>query len=46
MSEPPVRIMPMGEAALLVTLGDEIDPGLSARARAIAVAIDAGTGPR
>jgi KipI family sensor histidine kinase inhibitor len=30
----------MGESALLVTLGDEIDPGLSARARAVATAID------
>jgi allophanate hydrolase subunit 1 len=40
-SEPPVRIAPMGEAALLVTLGEEIDPALSVRARAIAAAIDA-----
>lgn len=31
----------MGEAALLVTLGEEIDPWLSARARAIAAAVDA-----
>ena len=31
----------MGEAALLVTLGEDIDPRLSARARAIAAANDA-----
>ena len=31
----------MGESALLVTLGEAIDPGLSARARAVAAAIDA-----
>lgn len=43
MSSPaaPVRIDPMGESAILVTLGDAIDPVLSARARAVAGAVDA-----
>lgn len=36
-----IRIAPMGESALLVTLGDRIDPLLAARARAVAQAIDA-----
>jgi KipI family sensor histidine kinase inhibitor len=36
-----IRIAPMGESALLVTLGDRIDPLLAARARAIAEAIEA-----
>jgi inhibitor of KinA len=40
-SEDSGRIEPMGESALLVTLGGEIDPWLSARARAVATAIDA-----
>jgi inhibitor of KinA len=35
-----VRIDPMGESAVLVTLGDEIDPALAARARAIAAAVE------
>jgi inhibitor of KinA len=35
-----VRIEPMGESAVLVTLGDTIDPGLAAGARAIAAAIE------
>ncbi|HET9344710.1 MAG TPA: 5-oxoprolinase subunit PxpB [Candidatus Limnocylindrales bacterium] len=43
MSEGSVRIEPMGESALLVTLGEKIDPGLSARARSLAAAIDADT---
>jgi KipI family sensor histidine kinase inhibitor len=33
-------IRPFGDSALLVTLGDRPDPGLSTRARAIAAAID------
>jgi KipI family sensor histidine kinase inhibitor len=37
----PVRIDPMGESAVLVTLGDTIDPVVGARARAVAAAIDA-----
>ena len=41
MSEGPVRIEAMGESALLITLGEAIDPGLSARARGVAAAIDA-----
>jgi inhibitor of KinA len=36
----PVRIEPMGESALLVTLGDTIDPALNARTRAVAAAMD------
>jgi KipI family sensor histidine kinase inhibitor len=36
-----IRIDPMGESAVLVTLGDAIDPVLSARARAVAAAINA-----
>ena len=39
-----VRIAPMGESALLVVLGDVIDRGLAARARAIAAAIEAASG--
>ena len=39
-----VRIAPMGESALLVVLGDVIDRGLAARARAIAAAIEAAPG--
>jgi len=35
-----VRIAPMGESALLVTLGGRIDAGLAARARAVAMAIE------
>ena len=35
-----VRIEPLGESAVLVTLGDVIDPALAARARAIAVAVE------
>ena len=31
----------MGESAVLVTLGDAIDPEIAAHARAIAVAVDA-----
>jgi KipI family sensor histidine kinase inhibitor len=34
-----VRIEPFGEAALLVVLGDEIDPALSARVHALAAAV-------
>jgi len=39
-----VRIAPMGESALLIVLGEFIDRGLAARARAIAAAIEAGPG--
>jgi KipI family sensor histidine kinase inhibitor len=40
MSAGAVRIEPMGESAVLVTLGDTIDPGLAARARAVAAAVE------
>ena len=39
-----VRIAPMGESALLIVLGEFIDRGLAARARAIAAAIEAAPG--
>ena len=39
--EASVRIAPMGESALLVTLGDAIDPALNARTRALATSIEA-----
>jgi KipI family sensor histidine kinase inhibitor len=35
------RIVPFGDAAVLVTLGDRVDPVLAERAQAIAAAIDA-----
>ena len=42
MSAPPsFSVRPMGESALLVTLGEAIDPLVAARARAIAAAVDA-----
>ena len=41
MSGSGARIGPMGESALLVVLGEVIDPELAARARAIAAAIEA-----
>jgi len=34
------RLAPFGDAALLLTLGDHVDPDLAARAQAIATAID------
>lgn len=37
----PARIEPIGDAALLVTLGDRPDPALTTRAHALARAIDA-----
>ena len=40
MSADEVWIAPMGESAVLVTLGDRIDAGLAARARAVAMAIE------
>jgi KipI family sensor histidine kinase inhibitor len=39
-AEASVRIEPMGESALLVTLGDAIDPALNERTRALAAAIE------
>lgn len=44
MSAAGARIAPMGESALLVVLGEVIDRGLAARARAIAAAIEAAPG--
>ena len=41
-----VWIAPMGESAVLVTLGDRIDAGLAARARAVAMAIEEAGGER
>jgi KipI family sensor histidine kinase inhibitor len=41
MIEPEVRIEPLGESAVLVTLGDAIEPGLAALARALAAAVEA-----
>jgi len=40
----PVRIDPMGESAVLVTLGDTIDQVVNAWARALAAAVDADAG--
>ena len=40
-SAPLPRVEPMGESAVLVTIGELIDPALGARARAIAAAVDA-----
>jgi inhibitor of KinA len=39
-----VRIAPMGESAVLVTLGNRIDAGLTARARSVAMAIEEAAG--
>ena len=46
MSADEVQIAPMGESAVLVTLGDRIDAGLAARARAVAMAIEEAGGER
>jgi len=39
MDPPTARILPFGEAALLVVLGDAIDPAVSARVHALAAAV-------
>jgi KipI family sensor histidine kinase inhibitor len=39
-TDPPARVEPFGDAAVLVTIGDEIDPAISARARWVAAAVE------
>lgn len=41
MTRAPVRVMPFGDAAVLIVLGDAIDPALSARVHRLAAAIHA-----